>query len=146
MASNTTLFSIPPPTKINDTHKVYSIAVACIVLGVFASLTVILRLIQRVRSRAFGLDDYAIIPGLVILPHLACQHQLKGVHLAKNNSTLAVLHWMDDHGRLCQSPCRGRKTPLGNHTGRVLCLVQGMASSSDQQLRLSADTAIGNHW
>lgn len=145
MASNTTLFSIPPPTEINDTHKVYSIAVACIVLGVLASLTVILRLIQRVRSRAFGLDDYAIIPGLVILPHFSCQHQMNGVHLANDYSALVVLHWLDDHGRLRQSPCRGRKTPLGNHIGRVLCLVPGMASSSDKRLRASTDAAAGNH-
>lgn len=98
MSSNTTLFSIPPPSKINDTHKVYSIAVACIILGVLASLTVILRLIQRVRSRAFGLDDYAIIPGLVILPRFACQHQMNGMHFAKNDFcsscfTLAGRSW-----------------------------------------------------
>ena len=48
---------LPPPTAIDNTHKVYSIAVACIVLGVIASLTVLSQLGVRLYSRAFGADD-----------------------------------------------------------------------------------------
>ena len=56
---------LPPPTAIDNTHKVYSIAIACIVLGVIASLTVLSRLGVRLYSRAFGADDWAMIPALV---------------------------------------------------------------------------------
>ncbi|PLB50837.1 hypothetical protein P170DRAFT_311745, partial [Aspergillus steynii IBT 23096] len=56
---------IPPPETINDAHKVYSIAVACIVLGVVSSLCVLVRLGQRIHAHAFGSDDCAIIPGLL---------------------------------------------------------------------------------
>ena len=56
---------LPPPTVINDTHKVYSIAAACIVLGVIASLFVLSRLALRFHTRAFGADDWAMIPALV---------------------------------------------------------------------------------
>lgn len=56
---------ISPPTEINNSHKVYSFAIACIVLGVVATLFVLLRLAQRLYARAFGPDDYVIIPGVV---------------------------------------------------------------------------------
>lgn len=56
---------LPPPTHINDTHKVYSIAAWCIALGVIAGLPVIWRLGLRYQTRSFGADDYAIIPALV---------------------------------------------------------------------------------
>lgn len=56
---------LPPPTEVNNTHKVYAIAAWCIVLGIVASLFVIWRLGTRIRTKTFGADDYAIIPGLV---------------------------------------------------------------------------------
>ena len=58
---------LPPPETINNTHKVYSVAIACIVLGIISSGCVILRLMQRLSTRSFGPDDYVIIPGLVSL-------------------------------------------------------------------------------
>ncbi|KAI0802233.1 hypothetical protein GGR55DRAFT_701198 [Xylaria sp. FL0064] len=57
---------IPPPDEINNTHKQYSIAITCVVLGVFASLFVIARLASRWHSRTLGLDDYAAIPALIL--------------------------------------------------------------------------------
>ena len=56
---------LPPPTAIDDTHKVYSIAIACIVLGVVTSFIVLSRLGVRIKARAFGADDWAMIPALV---------------------------------------------------------------------------------
>lgn len=56
---------LPPPIDINNTHKVYSIAAWCIVLGVVASGFVLWRLTVRIYTKAFGADDYAIIPALV---------------------------------------------------------------------------------
>ena len=56
---------LPPPREINDTHKVYSIAAWCIVLGLVASLCVLWRLGLRISTRALGADDYAVIPALV---------------------------------------------------------------------------------
>ncbi|KAK8112005.1 uncharacterized protein PG998_008462 [Apiospora kogelbergensis] len=50
---------IPPPTVINDENKVYSIAAACIFLGILASLFALTRLVGRIWCRNFGLDDYA---------------------------------------------------------------------------------------
>jgi hypothetical protein len=61
---------IPPPTEVNDTHKVYSVASVCIVLCIVACLTVLARLGVRLRNGGFGRDDLAIIPatvGLLIL-------------------------------------------------------------------------------
>ena len=56
---------LPPPTVVDDTHKVYSIAIACIMLGILASLVVLWRLGVRLYARAFGADDWAMIPALV---------------------------------------------------------------------------------
>ena len=56
---------LPPPTEIDDTHKVYSIAIACIMLGIIASLIVLWRLAVRLSARAFGPDDWAMVPALV---------------------------------------------------------------------------------
>ncbi|MCJ1247588.1 hypothetical protein MMC30_004803 [Trapelia coarctata] len=66
MASPSLPQLIPPPTQIDDTHKVYSVALACILLGIVASMFVLLRLGQRIHSRTFGNDDYAIIPALLL--------------------------------------------------------------------------------
>jgi hypothetical protein len=61
---------IPPPATIDDTHKVYSIAIACVVLGSVTTLTCATRLMHRFRERALGPDDYAVVPALVCLtPH-----------------------------------------------------------------------------
>ncbi|CAD6593167.1 MAG: hypothetical protein ASARMPRED_007095 [Alectoria sarmentosa] len=57
---------LPPPTAIDDTHKVYSIAIACIVLGVVTSFIVLSRLGVRIKARAFGADDWAMIPALLL--------------------------------------------------------------------------------
>ena len=56
---------LPPPTTIDDTHKVYSIAIACIVMGIVTSLFVLSRLWVRFHAGAFGADDWAMIPALV---------------------------------------------------------------------------------
>ncbi|KAH8696495.1 hypothetical protein BGW36DRAFT_381107 [Talaromyces proteolyticus] len=63
--ASTAVSLIPPPTEIDNAHKVYSVAIACIILGIIGSVTVIARLAQRGHARAFGADDYAIIPGLL---------------------------------------------------------------------------------
>ncbi|KAI1400389.1 hypothetical protein F4819DRAFT_367943 [Hypoxylon fuscum] len=57
---------IPPPTERDDTHKVYSIAIACIILGVLGSAFVCARLWYRLRTKTFGIDDYAIVPSFVL--------------------------------------------------------------------------------
>ncbi|KAI8631145.1 hypothetical protein F5Y19DRAFT_483044 [Xylariaceae sp. FL1651] len=57
---------IPPPMEVNDTHKVYSVAAACIVLSIVTSLTVLTRLGIRLRVGGFGADDYVIIPGTAL--------------------------------------------------------------------------------
>ncbi|OTA55079.1 hypothetical protein K449DRAFT_425945 [Hypoxylon sp. EC38] len=57
---------IPPPTERNDTHKVYSIAIVCIILGVLGCVFVGARLWYRVRTKTIGIDDYAIIPSFVL--------------------------------------------------------------------------------
>lgn len=58
---------IPPPTEINDTHKVYSIAIAYILLALLTCLVVVTRLAYRFRKNNLGIDDYVIIPSLVSL-------------------------------------------------------------------------------
>ncbi|KAK7959062.1 uncharacterized protein PG986_003916 [Apiospora aurea] len=57
---------IPPPTEVNDTHKVHSVAAACIALCIVACLTVSSRLVLRVRKRDIGLDDIAIVPATLL--------------------------------------------------------------------------------
>ncbi|CAG8960345.1 hypothetical protein HYFRA_00012419 [Hymenoscyphus fraxineus] len=57
---------IPPPTEVNNAHKVHSVAISCILLCVIASLTVFARLAVRISSERLGFDDYAIIPGTLL--------------------------------------------------------------------------------
>ncbi|KAI1466787.1 uncharacterized protein F4812DRAFT_65970 [Daldinia caldariorum] len=57
---------IPPPTTINNTHKVYRIAIVCIVLGVISSAAVVARLGQRWRTKALGAEDYAMVPAIML--------------------------------------------------------------------------------
>ncbi|KAK8085981.1 hypothetical protein PG994_000955 [Apiospora phragmitis] len=52
---------IPPPDQVVDTHKVHSIAIACIALGVIGTLSVGVRVGVRVGHGNFGADDYAIV-------------------------------------------------------------------------------------
>lgn len=59
------IFFIAPPTRVNDTHKVYSIAGAIILIGVVTSLLVGVRLTYRFWKKNQGPDDYAIILSLV---------------------------------------------------------------------------------
>ncbi|PYH43914.1 uncharacterized protein BP01DRAFT_322246 [Aspergillus saccharolyticus JOP 1030-1] len=66
MAAMVTAALLPPPAEINNTHKVYSVAVGCIILGIIAAFVVLARLFQRWRTGAFGADDYCIMPGLVL--------------------------------------------------------------------------------
>ncbi|KAL4931674.1 uncharacterized protein BDV17DRAFT_288734 [Aspergillus undulatus] len=56
---------LPPPETINDTHKVYSAAIACIVLGFVSSACVIVRLAHRFHAWVSGADGYAVGPGLL---------------------------------------------------------------------------------
>lgn len=110
---------LPPPTAIDDTHKVYSIAIACIVLGVVTSLIVLSRLGLRIYARAFGADDWAMIPGLV-------SHRCFDKIVPSLIFDQAVLHRLDCNGCVCESPCRCRQAALGDHCRGVFSLVQGM--------------------
>ncbi|KAK3685171.1 hypothetical protein B0T22DRAFT_428678 [Podospora appendiculata] len=56
---------LPPPTTINDTHKVYSIALGCAFMCAVASSFVLWRLYTRVTSRSFGLDDCGAVFALL---------------------------------------------------------------------------------
>lgn len=56
---------IQPPLTINDDHKVYSVAASCIILGVIATFTVLLRLGTRFRLGVMRAEDYVIIPATV---------------------------------------------------------------------------------
>ncbi|KAI1776755.1 hypothetical protein F4818DRAFT_411766 [Hypoxylon cercidicola] len=67
MSSSPSLDSlIPPPDEVNDAHKVYSVAAACIALGIVAVMFVLARLCFRVYSRTLGPDDYAVMPAIVL--------------------------------------------------------------------------------
>ncbi|KAI8623064.1 hypothetical protein F5Y19DRAFT_468801 [Xylariaceae sp. FL1651] len=57
---------IPPPTAVNNTHKVYSVAVACAVLAAVVTLICGAWLTHRFRERAFDMDDYALIVSLIL--------------------------------------------------------------------------------
>ncbi|RDA95545.1 hypothetical protein CP533_1180 [Ophiocordyceps camponoti-saundersi (nom. inval.)] len=57
---------LPPPTTIDDSHKVYGVAIVCAVMSGFATSVVSWRLYLRYTSRAFGLDDWATIPALIL--------------------------------------------------------------------------------
>ncbi|KAE8375364.1 hypothetical protein BDV26DRAFT_299785 [Aspergillus bertholletiae] len=66
MAAAATDSLLPPPTEINDTHKTYSVAIGCILMGIIATFVVLARLFHRWHTCALGADDYAIMPGLVL--------------------------------------------------------------------------------
>ncbi|KAG8160087.1 hypothetical protein KVR01_010724 [Diaporthe batatas] len=53
---------IPPPTAVDDTHKVYSIAIGCGIMCGVTTVVVLARLLFRWKSKTLGLDDYAFIP------------------------------------------------------------------------------------
>lgn len=59
------MFFIPPPTRVDNEHKVFSIAAAIIVIGVVTTILVGARLTYRFWKKNQGLDDYAIIVSLV---------------------------------------------------------------------------------
>lgn len=63
--SNSAALLIPPPADVDDTHKVYSIAIAIGILCAVTTVTGLARLLFRWRSDALGLEDYAFIPALV---------------------------------------------------------------------------------
>ncbi|ROV92174.1 hypothetical protein VMCG_09280 [Cytospora schulzeri] len=63
--SNSTVSLVPPPTVVDDTHKVYSVAIAVGVLCGVTTVTGLGRLFFRWNSGALGLDDYAFIPALM---------------------------------------------------------------------------------
>lgn len=123
MASSQQL--IPPPTEINDAHKVYSIAAWCIVLGLVTSLCVLWRLGLRFQTSTFGADDYAMVPALVSGRWLVA----KDISL---RPATASVHWMDCDGWICESACWSRQASLGDHAGGVCRLVQGMLRSMPQ--------------
>lgn len=56
---------IPPPDAVDDTHKVYSIAIGCAVMCGVTTLVVLGRLLFRWKTNTLGLDDYAFIPAIV---------------------------------------------------------------------------------
>ncbi|KAI1145860.1 hypothetical protein F4825DRAFT_226671 [Nemania diffusa] len=57
---------IPPPTTVDNTHKVYSVAIACAVLAAVTTLICSARLTHRFRERAVDVDDYALIVALIL--------------------------------------------------------------------------------
>ncbi|KAK4248355.1 hypothetical protein C7999DRAFT_31263 [Corynascus novoguineensis] len=50
---------IPPPTEVNDAHKLYGVIAGSIFMCIAASAMVLWRLYLRLAARKFGLDDYA---------------------------------------------------------------------------------------
>lgn len=96
---------IPPPTVIDDTHKVYSIAITCIVLGFVAILTVTCRLAQRIHARAFGADDYLIIPGLVKRKPMSRSFFRRRRLTDFGVFSIAMLYWLDNYGRIREFEC-----------------------------------------
>lgn len=90
----------PPPTEINDEHKVYSIAISIVVLCAITTIIVLWRLWARYKTESFGLDDYAIIPALVriatIQPSVVGPDRPVLTHVFKrtgSSSTLAGQSW-----------------------------------------------------
>ncbi|KAK8026452.1 hypothetical protein PG991_003508 [Apiospora marii] len=57
---------LPPPTGINNIHKVYSVTAVCIILCVIACVTVLTRLGVRGRKHDIDLDDIAMIPATLL--------------------------------------------------------------------------------
>ncbi|KAF2463677.1 uncharacterized protein BDR25DRAFT_297833 [Lindgomyces ingoldianus] len=56
---------LAPPIQLNDIHKKWDVAIFIIVFLIVASLTAVLRLVFRWKSKTFGLDDWAMVPALV---------------------------------------------------------------------------------
>jgi hypothetical protein len=56
---------LPPPSEVNDSHKVYSFGIMCSLMCALGTISVLGRLAIRYHFRNFGADDYAIIPALV---------------------------------------------------------------------------------
>ncbi|KAL2834988.1 hypothetical protein BDW59DRAFT_155814 [Aspergillus cavernicola] len=52
--SSPTAGLLPPPETVNDTHKVHSVAITCIPLGIVSGGCVIVQLVHRLQVRAFG--------------------------------------------------------------------------------------------
>lgn len=71
---------IPPPAEIDNSHRVYAIAVVCVVLCVVTTFLVLVRLAYRMQSRTLGADDYATIPSLVRKLSLLYLHLLVRAH------------------------------------------------------------------
>lgn len=69
MSNSSAVSLIPPPVDINDTHKVYGVAVAVIVMCSVTTCIGVIRLVFRWRHKLLGLDDYAFVPALVSLTH-----------------------------------------------------------------------------
>ncbi|PHH68452.1 hypothetical protein CDD80_7498 [Ophiocordyceps camponoti-rufipedis] len=57
---------LPPPTIVDDSNKAYGVAVTCALLSGLTTSVVAWRLYLRYASRAFGLDDWATVPALVL--------------------------------------------------------------------------------
>ncbi|OAA33595.1 hypothetical protein AAL_01060 [Moelleriella libera RCEF 2490] len=65
MSNSSAVSLIPPPVDINDTHKVYGVAVAVIVMCSVTTCIGVIRLVFRWRHKLLGLDDYAFVPALL---------------------------------------------------------------------------------
>ena len=114
---------IPPPAEVDDTHKVYSIAAACIVLCLVSCAMVITRLVLKIWKADWGADDYAIIPAAVELPAPA---PVPAIAFASSNSSTGAICWLVSTGCLHQSQCWGWEATVGDYNRRVLPVVQGM--------------------
>ncbi|KAK0706116.1 hypothetical protein B0T26DRAFT_755646 [Lasiosphaeria miniovina] len=64
-ATATGLVPLLPPTEINDTHKVYSMAQSFLVMMFLATGVCVWRLVARFRAGNFGLDDYTAVVALL---------------------------------------------------------------------------------
>jgi hypothetical protein len=100
---------IPPPTEVNDTHKVYSVAISCIFLCVTACFAVIARLSVRFSSETLGFDDYAIIPATV-------SKTIPFTYLfAYNGGCIVPVCRLDSFGCIHESQCWSWETAMGDH-------------------------------
>lgn len=112
---------IPPPTEINDTHKVYSIAIAYILLALLTCLVVVARLAYRFQKNNLGIDDYVIIPSLVSLKKLP----ISNIFFLVLRLCVDTLYWLDRPRRTYHPDSRDRQAAPRDHSRGIHYLVQG---------------------
>lgn len=111
---------IPPPTTVDNTHKVYSVAIACAVLAAVTTLICSARLTHRFRERAVDVDDYALIVALVSLSELDLD---AFILLITHWQPLDTLLGMDCRIHIHQSGWRHRQASRRDHSAGVHAVV-----------------------